>query len=497
MKAFKTESKIAAALVLLFAAGLIPVFLLGSCAYPSADDYGFSAYSYIAWADTHSVIQTVKGACATVAERWYSWQGTFSSIFLMALQPGIWGMYGLVPIMMIGMMSLSTLFLLHTVMVKILHTRPAVFIGASMLYLLLAVQCMVDKTQGFFWYNGAAHYILPHSAALFLCGLLLLLVTGEEKRSSRLVMACLLAAFTGGSNYITALIVLVLFVSAMGFLLFLKEKKKCALLVLPFLFFLTAFLVNTLAPGNAVRQEEMLVRPGVVKSILLSFYYCMEYVVDTWFNWTYLLFLLALVPFMWETVRSSSGRFSYPAPLLVLFCSYCVLSAMFTPSLFATGDVGGGRVFNIIFLDSMLFLMLNLFYCMGWFAGKMEAAGAVWKAESCFEKKAVRWYLGGILFFGVFVGAMYMKVNPDYFTTTSAIRSLVSGEASAYGAETKEREALLQEAAKSGEKEIAVPRLTVHPYLLFWSDIEEDAGDWKNQSMARYYRKDAITGIGQ
>ena len=55
----------------------------------------------------------------------------------------------------------------------------------------------------------------------------------------------------------------------------------------------------------------------------------------------------------------------------------------------------------------------------------------------------------------------------------------------------------MQEAAKSGEKEIAVPRLTVHPYLLFWSDIEEDAGDWKNQSMARYYRKDAITGIGQ
>lgn len=502
MKAFKTESKIASLLVILFAVGLIPVFWLGSYGYPSADDYGFSAYSHIAWAGTHSIWQTVKGAGATVIERWYGWQGTFSSIFLMALQPGIWGRYGLVPLIMIGMLTLSTLFFLYIVMIKIIHARHAVFIGVSMLYLIFAVQCMVDKTQGFFWYNGAAHYILPHSVALFLGGLCILLLTEKKKIALYLALSCLLAFFVGGSNYVTALTVAILFVTAFGILLLGKQKKNCELLALPFLFFMIAFLLNTLAPGNAVRQEEMLVRPGVFKSILLSFYYCVEYVIDTWFNWPYLLFVLALLPFLWEAVKAFGHRFSFRAPLLVTAYSYCVLSAMFTPSLFATGDAGGGRIFNIIFLDSMLWVMFDLFYCLSWLYRKLEAfkeykeSGVCASGEfaSCFEKKEVQWYLVGVFFSYAFIGAMYMKVNPDYFTTTSAVYSLATGEASAYGRETAEREALLQEAAGNGENEIAVPRLTIHPYLLFWSDIEEDAGDWKNKSMARYYQKDAIFG---
>lgn len=516
MKAFKTESRIAAVLVILFVASLIPVFWLGSYGYPSADDYGFSAYSHIAWTGTHSIWQTLKAAGTTVIERWYGWQGTFSSIFLMALQPGIWGQYGLVPLIMIGMLTLSTLFFLYVVMVKICQVRPAVFIGTAMLYLIFAVQCMVDKTQGFFWYNGAAHYMIPHSVALFLGGLCILLLMEKKKMVLRLILSSLLAFFVGGSNYVTALIVAVLFVTAFGLLLLGKQGKKCRLLVLPFLFFMVAFLLNVLAPGNAVRQEEMLVRPGVIKSIFQSFYYCVEYVIDTWFSWPYLLFVLALLPFLWETVKAFGhcSSFLFRAPLPVVFYCYCMLSAMFTPSLFATGDVGGGRIFNIIFLDSMFYVMFSLFYCMGWFYRKLESFRTAEAAEgdtggkaksacrdsfggpvSCFDRKAVRWYLAGVLFFAAFFGAMYMKVNPDYFTTTSAVYSLAAGEASAYGQETAEREALLQEMEKSGESEIAIPRLNEHPYLLFWSDIEEEAGDWKNKSMARYYQKDAVFGI--
>ncbi|MBD5491336.1 MAG: hypothetical protein HDR16_04250 [Lachnospiraceae bacterium] len=255
--------------------------------------------------------------------------------------------------------------------------------------------------------------------------------------------------------------------------------------------------MNTLAPGNAVRQEEMLMRPGTVKSILLSFYYCTEYLLHTWFQWTHLLFALALVPFLWEAVKAVGNRFSYPTPLLVAFYSYGILSAMFTPSLFATGIPGGGRIFNIIFLDSLLLLAGNLFYCMGWMFRKWQGAWYGGAAEgkengvSCLERKETLQYLVGILLFGVVIGAMYTKVNPDYFTSTSAIYSLVSGEAAAYGEESKERERLVQEAKTD---EIILPRLRTQPYLLFCSDIEEDPEDWKNKSMARYYQRDAITG---
>lgn len=492
MKSGKTESKISILLIALFIAGLIPIFLLGRYDYQSADDYGFSAYSHIAWMQSHSVIQVLKGAGETVIERWYGWQGTFSSIFVMALQPGIWGMYSLVPWIMIGAMTFSSLFFFYAVFRKCIQVRPAIFYSISMIYLIFALQCMIDKTQGFFWFNGAAHYMIPHSVALCLFALLILLITEEKKTLRRMIIMCFLAVFTGGSNYITALISLILFVSAIALLFFMKKKQKCRLLILPFLFFLTAFLLNVLAPGNAVRQAEMTVRPGVVKSILLSFYYCTEYMVDTWFNWTYLLFIFALLPFLWEAVKTFGKRFSYPVPLLVFAYSYCILSAMFTPSLFASGDVGGGRIFNIMFLDFMIFTILNIFYFMGWLYGRLGFAEHV--SASCLEKTDVKWYLLAVLCLGLFIGAMYIKVNPDYFTSSSALHSLMTGEAASYGDETAEREELLKEAVESDVVSIAVPRLTVHPYLLFWSDIEEDAGDWTNKSMARYYGKESISG---
>lgn len=493
MKSVKTESKIAIMLIALFIAGLIPIFLLGRYDYQSADDYGFSAYSHVAWMQSHSVIQVLKGAVKTVIERWYGWQGTFSSIFVMALQPGIWGMYSLVPWIMIGAMTCSTLFFFYVFFRKLIQVRPAIFLSISMIYLIFAVECMVDKIQGFFWFNGAAHYMIPHSVALCLFTVLILMITEEKNTFRRMVLACFLAAFTGGANYITALITLVLFVSAIALLLFMKQKQKCRLLLLPFLFFLAAFLLNVSAPGNAVRQAEMTVRPGVIKSILLSFYYCVEYMVDTWFNWTYFLFVFALLPFLWEAVKAFGKRFSYPVPLFVFIYSYGVLSAMFTPSLFAGGEAGGGRIFNIMFLDFMILTILNIFYFMGWLYRKFGFAEQI--SGSCLEKTDVKWYLLAVLCLGIFVGAMYAKVNPDYFTSTSALYSLMTKEGREYGIETAEREDMLKQAVESDTADVAIPRLTVHPYLLFWSDITEDAGDWTNRSMARYYGKDSIRGI--
>ncbi len=493
MKSVKTESKISILLTALFIAGLIPIFLLGRYDYPSADDYGFSAYSHVAWMQSHSIIQVLKGAGETVIERWYGWQGTFSSIFVMALQPGIWGMYSMVPWIMIGAMTLSTLFFFYVFLRKLIQVRPAIFISISMIYLIFALECMIDKIQGFFWFNGAAHYMIPHCVALCLFTLLFFMMIEEKRTLLRMVSACLLAAFTGGANYITALITLILFVSAIVLLLFMKQKQKCRLLVLPFLVFTAAFLLNALAPGNVVRQTEMTVRPGVIKSVLLSFYYCVEYMVDTWFNWTYLLFVFALLPFLWEVVKTFGKRFSYPAPLLVFIYSYCVLSAMFTPSLFAGGEPGGGRIFNIMFLDFMILTILNIFYFMGWLYRKLGFAEQV--SGSCLEKADVKWYLLAVLCLGIFVGAMYTKVDPDYFTSTSALYSLVTKEGKDYGIETAERENILKQAVESDTPDIAIPRLTIHPYLLFWSDIEEDAEGWTNKSMAKYYGRDSIRGI--
>lgn len=260
MKQINTEKKIAVFLTLVFLMGLIPVMLIARYNYPCADDFGFSAYSHIAWKETHSLLQVLKGAVTTVKERWLGWQGTFSSIFVMALQPAVFGenAYSLVPWIIIGAMSLSTLFLLNVIIRKVMLVRTPVFICVSMIYLIFALECMIDKTQGFFWFNGAAHYMIPHSVAVILCGLMILLLMEDGHRLKRMFLACLASLFVGGGNYVTGLIAVILFVAAFAAVIIMKKVRKVKILFPPFVFFVIAFAVNIFAPGNMVRQEEVL-----------------------------------------------------------------------------------------------------------------------------------------------------------------------------------------------------------------------------------------------
>lgn len=504
MKSGKFAVKVSVFLVLVFIAGLIPVALISQYNYPCADDFGFSAYSHIAWQETHSFFAVIGGAVQTVVERWFGWQGTFSSIFVMALQPAIWGesFYCLVPWIMIGLMSASTLYLLHVILRRIIRTDRSIFISISMIYLFFALECMVDKTQGFFWFNGAAHYMVPHSIALFLAGLLIRYLTEKPsaaagrfsgvqlRRAGLLLLICIASVFVGGSNYITGLITAILFMSALFLLLLFHKKREAGLLVLPLVLFFAAFLLNVLAPGNSVRQAEMINRPGVIKSVLLSFYYCVEYITEIWFNWTSILFIFALLPFIWEAAKAASRHFSFPCPLLVPVYSYCLLSAMFTPSLYASGSAGGGRIFNIIFLDFLLLTVGNLFYMAGWFCRHTKAFRE--DQNSCLERRDTKLYLLTIFAFAAFISILYAQADPDYFTSTSAAHSLIYGEAARYNEETARRTETLH---SSSESDIQLTLFQTQPYLLFFSDISTDPSDWKNTLMARYYQKDSITGI--
>lgn len=83
----------------------------GKYVYPQGDDFEYGANSHLAWVHGKGVLGAFGGACKTVADAFGSWQGTFSSIFLMALQPGIWGeqYYHLTPAVLSGLLSAAVL----------------------------------------------------------------------------------------------------------------------------------------------------------------------------------------------------------------------------------------------------------------------------------------------------------------------------------------------------------------------------------------------------
>ena len=75
----------------IFVVSLIPIILLSTYNFPCADDLGYSIYTRHAWVDTHNLFAVLGAAGRKVAESYQIWQGTWASIFLMALQPGIFG----------------------------------------------------------------------------------------------------------------------------------------------------------------------------------------------------------------------------------------------------------------------------------------------------------------------------------------------------------------------------------------------------------------------
>lgn len=489
MKKWKfSQKQIAGLLVVIYILALLPVLVLALYNYPSADDFGFSAYSHIAWKESHSLWEVLKAACYSVKERYLGWQGTFSTIFVMALQPGLFTeeAYCLVPYIMIGAMTASVMFFLYVVLVKGLKTEKSLFVSISMLFLLFALEGMIDKTQAFFWFNGAAHYLLTHSVSLVLLGLFIWILIEKKYVAGKMILACLAAVFVGGGNYVSALTVLLVIVTFYAVLLYFHQGKSCRKLLLPTVFYILAFLANVMAPGNAVRQGVMTLRPGVLKSIAMSFYYCTEFFSETWMNWTYPVYILLMLPLAFGVVKVIGRRFAYPLPLLIPVYSYCLLSSMFTPSLFATGIPGGGRIYNIMYLTYLMLVLLNLVYLLGWLQKWAEERGF-----RCAEQRnsSVVWFVGIVLCWTLFNGAMYSKVDPNYFTSVSAMKSLVSKEAAAYAEQTKERTRLLND---DSLRNVELKEFTVKPYLLFFDDVDQNPEDWRNRLACRYYEKDSI-----
>ena len=106
------EKAVALLVVAAVALMLVPMLVVARYNVPCADDYHYGASTYHTWQATHSLAAVLRAAGEKVAERYVNWQGTYSAIFLMALQPAVFGngFYALVPFLTLGMLAAGTCF---------------------------------------------------------------------------------------------------------------------------------------------------------------------------------------------------------------------------------------------------------------------------------------------------------------------------------------------------------------------------------------------------
>ena len=463
---------------------VVPLFMIAPYNYPAADDYNFSIGTHRTWTETHSLIPTIKAAGEVVKEKYVHWQGTYSAIFLMALQPSLFGPHGYawVPVIIIFSLILSYLWLLKILIIDICKGSRYDCLIICACLLLPTILFPVNGVEAFYWYNGSIFYGFYFAISLVLFGCILksALTNNKSKKIIYTIICILLSLVIAGGNFSTGLIVPLIIVTVIVFARFDKKKIPVAA-YLSVLFLLIGLCINILAPGNAVRQANYIDTPtpigAVVQSVTTGLHNLSQ-----WIRIPELIIFLIISPFVYRIAKNAPFRFRYP--LLITAVSFGIYCAMYTPPFYAMNIEGPGRLINIVRYAFYWLLLINMFYYCGYFGRKSATTKnniLLNKIKTFFSKYPVLIYL-------IIAVALGSTLFRSASTTHNAVKILKNGDAEQYGKEMEERYRLY----RSNDKTIVARPLSVKPPLLFITDITSDKQHWINENISLYFDKEYI-----
>ncbi len=474
--------------IFLLIVSVIPLLMLGKYNVMAADDYSYGLEVHDTWMETGSVWHAVKSAAEHTKRFYYGWQGTYTSCFLMSMCPMhfVYQSASVVPVIMIGMFSVSTYLLGRQIFTKWYGGDKTLYIYIGCMLLFLYWQVMDAPSDGIYWYNGATHYVLMQSFMFLMITAVSGIIWIDNRKSS--VCWCILASadglFVGGGNLVTGLQAQIILILLLMYT-FAKDRKKSVYVLIPVVCFTLGFLVNILAPGNVARSGVSSEGYSAVMAIVLSFYNALIYI-GRWTSLMVVLVWVSAMPAMWRIGQGSQRKFY--CPLLVTAGVFCVIAAMFTPSLYAIGEVGQARINNIIQMVYYLGLFSVTTYWFGWIAHKRDGRGRnnLTSFDSTVSKSGNIVTAMGLL---IIMGVWILTADKNTYTGISALRSVVNGDAQTFYEEEMERHEMYTDGSI---KDVVVETHSVRPYLFDTRDVSWDVENWINVSMAHYYHKNSV-----
>lgn len=484
---------------------LVPFIYVSKYAYPWADDFSYGTDTRMVYLSSHSVIRTIGAALKSSAAVYKEWQGTYTSCFLMALQPAVWNirLYHLTGMIM-TLSMLGAYIALGLVVFKRLWKMS--FPGAvsiALLAYLISAERVIGIAEAFTWFNGAVHYTYMNSLMVFFVSVVALYVFGksgdERKPVAKIVLTallCLLGVIAAGSNNVTALTgMLVMLVLGVAIMVLGEKGHKVDrfLTFLPMLIaYAVGFMVNMLSPGNRARGGTMGADIGHLNAVDIvaeAFKVCAMDIADK-FSLELLAVLVGVGVIAWREFHRLGDkelRFSFGMPALVVFASYCLASAMYCPMLAVESTssdmhvvfvaaTGMARTENVVYFNMALLMVFDVVYCLGWL-----------------YQKGLRVYsplVGGLVAVAAVIICLFgirtemLTDKGQHYLTTTAIDNLKNGTAAYYGYQMEENITRLM----SEDSDVLVMPLGVNPNSLY----PYDASDWI-EGTRLFYQKDSVT----
>lgn len=476
-----------AALVVL-ALSLLPILALAGVDRASADDWSYGLLTHLAWVDTHSLFRVLQAAFASVEEYYFSWQGTWFSVFLFSLQPEVFShkAYWIVPCLMTAVLMAGVSGFLYNLLVRFLHIAKRDFLLLDAVLLLTLIQFVPYQTSAIFWYNGAAHYTVPFALAMAACSRFICYVVDSKKRD--VIMATVWMTLLGGTNYLAAILGLTLFF--LFLVLFYQKNRRVLWMLIPVVLEVIGLLISALAPGNAVRggADYRITFGKMMATVLESF---RQGAAGLWHSFgeypVAMAAMLVTAVFLWDILREAVPKsgLHFSCPGLVILYFFCIYCAMYWPVLFVSDSISGGAasdgVPNTIFWVLICMLFASLLYGIGWLTEKTNGA-----------EKGLRLSVYAAGFAAAFLILAVCRLDLKNSTDYVCYYYIRTGRAAVYKEQMDELTQLL---TQDGVEDVVVPFIVGEQEPLVHLPITLDKEEWSNQKMAAFFRKKSLVAV--
>ncbi len=472
--------------MLVLAVLLLPLVRVAMYSVPWYDDYGYAQFVKNFMLQENSLSSIWDGLMYCVKTQWYAWQGTYSSVFFMALMPGLWGeeQYFWGALFLIALLLIAVFVFVKVLVRNVFGGDRASCVALQAITAIMVIELIHVPQYGFYWYNAGVHYVAMHSFLLLWLAMCIRLmqVKNSAARLALTLGTMLGALLVAGSNFVTTLQggVLVFSLVLIGCLLYKKDRIRLFWLLPSLVIYAIGFYKNVAAPGNQVRAAYY-VGWGLdpVQAILQSFVEAAKNLGE-FTGWITLAIMILMVPIIWQMVGKID--FCFRMPGLVLLWSVCVYATGFTPSLYSLGNEGLARTLNAVKITFQILLLLNEIYWLGWLRGYLAKKGRV------VASGRVSWWfypVMGVLMLGIFA------VDADKtgtYSSWAAYYYVHNGECHNFHQQYLER----VEKIKAGESTVEVTPYTWRPWIICIDDLQENPQNEPNQYMATWYGKEAI-----
>lgn len=430
----------------------IPFLLLCLFAHPAADDFPIS-HTARDWGSYTSVVGYYK-----------CWSARYTSIFLMSVNPLVFGSffgYKLVPIVLMAGLFFSIRFFLS----GLWESRKTILPLAILLTLVFLLS-MPDLPGGLYYLGGSLFYQPGNMLLAVLIGSLFRNPPPSSLSGLKLgswatgIVQGFLLVLLVGCNEICMMLALAISGTGLFFELVLRKKVSAGWILLLLVSIISALIVLK-SPATFYRMEA---NGGFERNWPEIFLNAFNGILMACFHWfsspafPVFLLLAALMPM----APSTELNLNKGIRLGISVASFLLFFICFIPSFLGEGLLQGRTENSLLFLFLILFL-LNL-----------RVWKSHWKTEVLFEKAK------NLLIPAFFI---LLCLSPAF---DLALSDLLCGEAAAFSAERDVRDSLMRNTPGDS---IWIEPLRHKPKSLFAGDIGDYPDAWYDNHFAELYGK--------